>query len=123
MASNTPPSVNPNEVPSLPMGYSFDALYNTVPPHAFAQDLSTIGGTGHLFPGATQPPLLGYGPYQQTCVSDWTLQNVSNAAVPPILASQNFFSDLRFEFMEDVLPLAADAYPEHLLEQQSDHKW
>ncbi|GIJ86586.1 hypothetical protein Asppvi_005476 [Aspergillus pseudoviridinutans] len=122
MPSNPPPSVNPNEVPNLPMDYSFDTLYNTVPPHAFLQDLSTIGGTGHLFTGATQPPLPGYEPFQQTCFSDWTLQDVSHAAVPPILASQNFFPDLRLEFMEDLLPLAAEAYPEHLLEQQPDHR-
>ncbi|RHZ55160.1 uncharacterized protein CDV56_104831 [Aspergillus thermomutatus] len=117
-----PSSVNPHEMPALPMGFPVDTLYNTVPPDAFLADISTIGSTGLLFTGASQAPLLGYGPYQQTCFSDWPLQTVPEATFPSILPSQNFIPELRPQFMEDILPLAAETYSGHL-EEHPNHRW
>jgi hypothetical protein len=119
-----PSSGNPNAMPALPMGFAFDTLYNTAPPGAFLADISTLGSIGHSFTGASQsqPPLLGYGPYPQTYFSNWTLQNVSAATIPPIVPSQTTFPELRPEFMQDLLPLTAETYPEHL-EELSNHRW
>jgi hypothetical protein len=117
-----PSSGNPNAVPALPMGFPFDTVYNTTPPGAFLADVSTIGNTGHLFTAPNHPSLLGYAPYPQTCFSDWTLQNVSAATISPIVPSQNMFPELRPEFIQDLLPLTAETYPEHL-EELSNHRW